>query len=612
MGGFRSAMLLLLVTPELIQGGFGPLREAHGGDAVSSVELAREPRRAASERPQRPVIEAPPRVYLGESPRAAPHQASDGAVLLDPPRGPLFEYAPTVKVAPIYPPEAALACVEGWVLLEFKVTNRGAVRDPIVIEASHPGVFDRAAIQAVRAFRYMPKTVNGVAVEVRGVRYLVPFRLPVDACPRRDNGTRPRPVAVDSSGEELAGKEALQALLREVAQSFATGDLEGSWAAYREFFRGVPPAHADWYLLSHCRSCPYVQVLAPMLGKTTSDLDFHDRLCPRQESGARPRGWICDQLLELLFRKNSMLGRSPGSVPETGQSRMKHFYVQTRGDLRAWLTVGWEDYRFPVIVDTGSFTTVVSVDDREGPTQGQIEDLGTSVEGIGYYGPVGPGPEVVLHDVSVGRFRFQAVPAVVRDLSYVGMNVLLRYPAVCFSWATQQIHLGELGPCAGGLTPWGARLSAFSPVIELETPHSPRTRVLVDTGSDRTACSAAMVAASGRHFQFGDHEDMWLSCEHDDAYFLEGLPWYDALTGMDTLSRFDAFGWRLHPFTMYFVPKADNRPYADSSSPASRRANRARMIPASNSTQVGSASRSCDTTSGGVSSMPTMKQTTMM
>ena len=82
--------------------------------------------------------------------------------------------------------------------------------------------------------------------------------------------------------------------------------------------------------------------------------------------------------------------------------------------------------------------------------------------------------------------------------------------------------------------------------------------MLVDTGSDRTACSSAMVSGAGRHFRFGDHEDMWLSCEHDDADFLEGLPWYDALTGMDTLSRFDAFGWRLHPFTMYFVPKADH------------------------------------------------------
>ncbi len=353
-------------------------------------------------------------------------------------------------------------------------------------------------------------------------------------------------------------KGALRALLVDVEQSFATGDLEGSWGAYRQFFWNVPPDHADWYLLSYCRSCPYVHVLAPILGKNTTDLDFYDRLCPRRESGARTRGWICDQLLELLFRKHSTLGYPPASVPLAGQAHIRRFFVHSRGDLRPWLAMGWPDYRFFAMVDTGSFTTVVAAENVDGPEQDRIEDLGTSVKGIGYLGPVGLGPEVVLHDVSVDRFRFPAVPAEVRDLPWlVGMNLLLRYPAVCFSWAAEKIHLGELGPCAGGLTPWSAHLSAFSPVVEFETPYSSRTRVLVDTGADGTACSATMVSGAGRHFRFGDHEDMWLSCEHDDAHFLEGLPWYDALTGMDTLSRFDAFGWRLHPFTMYFVPKAD-------------------------------------------------------
>lgn len=284
--GVCSGLPALLVAAELIQGGRSPLRDAHRAAWVSSGDLVRAPRGAASERrPQRPVVEAPPRVYLGEPPR--PRRVSDEAVVLYPPREPLSEYLPTVKVAPHYPPEAALACVEGWVLLEFTVTNRGAVRDPIVIEASHADVFDRAAIGAVRKFRYTPKKFNGVAVEVRGVRHLVPFKLPVDTCPGRDGGPRQRPVPADSGGEE-----ALRAHLSEVARSFATGDLAGSWAAYRQFFRDVPPAHADWYLLTHCRSCPYVQVLAPILGKSKGGLDFHVRLCLRQESGARTRGRI--------------------------------------------------------------------------------------------------------------------------------------------------------------------------------------------------------------------------------------------------------------------------------------------------------------------------------
>lgn len=191
VGGYCSALLALLVTSEPILGGDSPLPETHPGAWLSSVELVRAPRAAASERrPQRPVVEAPPRVYLGEPPR--PRRVSDDAVVLYPPREPLSEYLPTVKVAPQYPREAALACIEGWVLLEFTVTNRGAVRDPIVIESSHADVFDRAAMEAVRKFRYIPKTYNGSAVEVRGVRHLIPFRLPVDACPYADSSPSSR------------------------------------------------------------------------------------------------------------------------------------------------------------------------------------------------------------------------------------------------------------------------------------------------------------------------------------------------------------------------------------------------------------------------------------
>ena len=372
-------------------------------------------------------------------------------------------------------------------------------------------------------------------------------------------------LPVGSGAEELAGKQTRRAVLTEVAQSYASGDLEGSWGAYGRFFWDVPPALADRYLLSHCRSCPDVQVLAAILGKTTNDLDFYDRLCPQRKSGARTRGWICDKLLELLFRKNSLLGHSPSSVPYAGRVRMQHFYVRSRGDLRPWVSVGWTDYRFPALVDTGAYTTVIAkgtveeLAEWEGLTQDKVEHLGTSVEGFGYAGALGKVPEVVLHDISVGTLRFRAIPAQVRDsVSLVGMNTLLRYPAVCISWAREKIYLGELGPCARGLSPYGARLSGFTPIIEFETAYSPQTRVLVDTGSDRTSCSAAMVRGADRHLRFGDHEDLWLSCEQDDGYFSAGLPWYDAFTGMDTLSRFDAFGWRLHPFKMYFVPKGDN------------------------------------------------------
>ena len=186
VSGFGTALLALLVTAELIQGGLGLLREARHGAAVSSGESAAEPRpTAGTPRPQRPVIKAPPPVYLGESPRG--DEVSDDPVVVHPPHQTLFqnEYLPIVKAAPAYPPEAALACVEGWVLLEFNVTDRGRVRDPVVIEASHPDLFHQAAVRAALEFTYVPKVLNGVTVEVQGVRYLMRFELPPDSCPRR-------------------------------------------------------------------------------------------------------------------------------------------------------------------------------------------------------------------------------------------------------------------------------------------------------------------------------------------------------------------------------------------------------------------------------------------
>jgi protein TonB len=87
------------------------------------------------------------------------------------------EYLPIVKVAPVYPRRAQTRGIEGYVLLEFVVTKTGAVENPVVIEASPPGIFDRAAVQAALKFKYKPKVVNGEPIDVAGVRNLITFEL---------------------------------------------------------------------------------------------------------------------------------------------------------------------------------------------------------------------------------------------------------------------------------------------------------------------------------------------------------------------------------------------------------------------------------------------------
>ena len=87
------------------------------------------------------------------------------------------EYLPIVKVNPQYPRRALTRGIEGYVILEYVVTKIGGVRDPVVIEAKPPGIFNRAAINAALKYKYKPKVVNGEAIDVAGVKTRIVFEL---------------------------------------------------------------------------------------------------------------------------------------------------------------------------------------------------------------------------------------------------------------------------------------------------------------------------------------------------------------------------------------------------------------------------------------------------
>jgi TonB family protein len=68
-------------------------------------------------------------------------------------------------VPPNYPSAAAQESIEGKVMVKFVVTKEGAVREPIIVESSPEGVFDEAAIEAVKQYKFNPGTINGKAVD---------------------------------------------------------------------------------------------------------------------------------------------------------------------------------------------------------------------------------------------------------------------------------------------------------------------------------------------------------------------------------------------------------------------------------------------------------------
>lgn len=79
---------------------------------------------------------------------------------------------PVVVIRPMYPREAAISGIQGWVKIEFIITEVGTVKDPRVIEAQPPRVFNREAIRAILKWKFKPRVVDGIAVERRATQVI--------------------------------------------------------------------------------------------------------------------------------------------------------------------------------------------------------------------------------------------------------------------------------------------------------------------------------------------------------------------------------------------------------------------------------------------------------
>lgn len=97
-----------------------------------------------------PLAPPPPPVPVPEPPRRV------GGIIRPPER--------TVFKAPEYPPVAKAARIEGMVVLEATLDERGVVQNVTVLR-SVP-LLDQAAIDAVRQWRYLPTRLNGVAISI--------------------------------------------------------------------------------------------------------------------------------------------------------------------------------------------------------------------------------------------------------------------------------------------------------------------------------------------------------------------------------------------------------------------------------------------------------------
>ena len=83
----------------------------------------------------------------------------------------------TRYVPPEYPDRALNDRISGSVTVQYVVDERGYTKDVQVVDSTPKGVFDRAAVDAIRRWRYRPAKYNGRPVEVP-VRTRIRFELP--------------------------------------------------------------------------------------------------------------------------------------------------------------------------------------------------------------------------------------------------------------------------------------------------------------------------------------------------------------------------------------------------------------------------------------------------
>lgn len=160
--------LLFLVMVGLVR--FDP-QPPPAYEAVESVAIVK----ARIEPPEPRVIDAPPMPVTSPPPADFAQVPSDWVEVErkvgfgpGPFRIATQVAAPLVAIEPIYPIHALRSDTEGWVRIRFTINPDGTVSDTYIVDAApRHGIFDNAALGALYRSRFVPKTVQGVAVPSR-------------------------------------------------------------------------------------------------------------------------------------------------------------------------------------------------------------------------------------------------------------------------------------------------------------------------------------------------------------------------------------------------------------------------------------------------------------
>lgn len=87
------------------------------------------------------------------------------------------DVVPLVRPLHRYPSRAQARGVEGWVHVRFDVTPEGGTDNIVVVDSDPPDTFDRAAVEAVKRYKYKPRVENGAPVMRPGVEVVLSFEM---------------------------------------------------------------------------------------------------------------------------------------------------------------------------------------------------------------------------------------------------------------------------------------------------------------------------------------------------------------------------------------------------------------------------------------------------
>ena len=175
----------------LITHGMEAITEEVAGDAIDFTRVDRDESvntkdRDLPDRPDKPDVPPPP-PPMNLSANTAPDSGGvninapalynlnlDRSGLNAPTDG---DAIPLVRVPPQYPQRANSRGIEGWVQLEFTITESGAVTDIVVVAAEPSGYFERAASRALSRWKYKPKIVDGRPARRYNNQVVITFEL---------------------------------------------------------------------------------------------------------------------------------------------------------------------------------------------------------------------------------------------------------------------------------------------------------------------------------------------------------------------------------------------------------------------------------------------------